>query len=260
MHAIWSGSLSFGLINIPVHLYSASKDRALKFKMLDRHGLCPISYVRVCRVNHKEVPYDEIVKGYEYKKGDYVVLTDEDFKKAAPRQTETMDIEHFTDEQEISPEYYEKPYYLEPDKRAEKAYVLLREALKRSGKIGIARFVMKDKQHIAAIKAEGNALMLIQLRFEDEIRPAKELKIPKNSAYSTKEFSMALDLIKHFEKHFKASEYHDTFTEKIEKVIAQKAKGKKIKTIPDAKPMQHTEMRDVLKMLKKSLEKEKVRA
>lgn len=259
MHPIWSGSLSFGLINIPVHLYSASKERALKFKLLDRHGLCPISYVRVCRVNHKEVPFTDIVKGYEYKKGDYVVLTDKDFKSVAPRRSETIDIVHFTSEPEIDAEYFDKPYYLEPDKKAEKAYVLLREALKRSGKVGIARFVMKDKEHIAAIKPEGNALMLIQLRFQDEIRPPKELKIPKTTAYSAKELTMALNLIKQFESHFKAAEYEDTFTEKIEKLVKTRAQGKKSALPTTTKPLHNTEMRDLMKMLKKSLEKEKVR-
>ena len=129
MRSLWSGSISFGLINIPVSLYSATKDRALDFDMLRKDDLCPISFARVCRTTGEEVPYSEIVKGYEYREGDYVVLDKEDFKRAAPEKSSTIDIEEFVDEKEIDSIYYEKPYYLEPDKGADKAYVLLREAL-----------------------------------------------------------------------------------------------------------------------------------
>lgn len=132
MHSLWSGALSFGLVSIPIRLYSASKERALKFKLLSKHGSCPISYMKVCHDDNKEVPYDEIVKGFEYQKDDYVVLTDEDFKKVSPKKTQTIDIQIFCDEGEIDPTYYDSSYYIEPDKKSEKAYVLLREAMKRS--------------------------------------------------------------------------------------------------------------------------------
>ncbi len=261
MRAVWSGSLAFGLINIPVKMYSASKERALKFSLLDKHGLSPISYMRVKKGTHEEVPYEDIVKGYEYEKGDYVVLTDEDFKQAAPKKTSTIDILAFSDREEIDPQYFAKPYFLEPDGKSEKAYVLLREAIKRSGKAAIARFVMKEKEHIAAIIPHENALVLHELRFSDELRSPKELDIPKGKDYSKQEVDMALALIGHLEKHFKASEYEDTYAESLEKFIKEKVKNKgkspKKKPVKSEELMGEGNMKDLMAMLKKSLEKEK---
>src|ERR1043165_9604275 len=134
MRPLWSGSLSFGLINVPVKLYSASRARPLNFRLLEKHSQCEIQYKRVCEKNHKEVPYEDIVKGSEYRKGDYVVLTDADFKKAQAKESSTIDIVSFSEEEEIDPQYSEKPYYLEPDKKAAHAYGLLREALEKSGR------------------------------------------------------------------------------------------------------------------------------
>jgi DNA end-binding protein Ku len=270
MRAIWSGSLAFGLINIPIKLYSASKERALKFNLLDRHGLHPISYMRVRRGTHEEVAYEDIVKGYEYKKGDYVVLTDEDFKTAAPKETSTIDIVNFTEREEIDPEYFEKPYYIEPDKKSEKAYILLREAMKRAGMCAVARFVMRDKEHICAIMPHENILILHELRFEDELRPIKGIKAPGKGAYSKKELDVALSLINHLEKHFNAKDYEDKYAEKLEKFIKEKVKtaskkkkgSKKSKTaqpIKSEEVMGSANMKDLMSMLKKSLEKEKAR-
>jgi DNA end-binding protein Ku len=256
MRAIWSGSLAFGLINIPVRIYSASEERALKFKLLDKHGHCPISYAKVCRGTNKEVKYEDIVKGYEYQKGDFVILTDEDFKKAAPKKTKAIEIVSFTDESEVESKYINKPYFIEPDSKAEKAYVLLREALRKSKKAGIARYVFKDKEHIGLIKPEGNALMLIELRFEDELRKPEDLKIPGKAEYSQKELDIALMLINQLEEHFNASEYHDTYTEALKKVIEKKAEGKPIKVSKDAEPVP-TDMRNLMSMLKQSLEQAK---
>lgn len=256
MRAIWSGSLSFGLINIPVKVYSASKDRALKFRMLEKHGLCPISYAKICRSTNKEVPYEDIVKGYEYEKGDYVVLTDEDFKNAAPRSTKTIDIINFVDEKEIDSKFIDKPYYIEPDKKSEKAYVLLREALKRSKKAGLARIVFKEKEHMCLVKPEDSALLLVTLRYEQEIRSPEDLHIPDTAKYSEKELEIAIMLIEQLEDHFDASKYRDTYTEKLQKVIERKAKGRPVKIAEEAMP-QRTEMKEILEMLKKSLEEEK---
>lgn len=253
MRAIWSGSLAFGLINIPVRIYSASEERALKFKLLDKHGHFPISYLKVIRGTTKEVKYEDIVKGYEYQKGDFVVLTDEDFKKAAPKKTKAIEIVSFTEEKDVETKYINKPYFIEPDKKAEKAYVLLREALKKSKKAGVARYVFKDKEHIGLIKPEGNALMLIQLRFEDELRKPEDLHIPDKAEYSQKELDIALMLINQLEEHFKASQYHDTYTEALQKVIEKKAEGKPIKVSKDAEPVP-TDMRNLMSMLKQSLE------
>lgn len=253
MRAIWSGSLSFGLINIPVKIYSASEERALKFRLLDRHGHWPISYAKVRRDTNQEVKYEDIVKGYEYQKGDFVILTDEDFKKASPKKTKTIDIVSFTDEQEVPSTYISKPYFIEPDKKSEKAYVLLREALKRAKKVGVARFVLKDKEHIALVKPEDKALMLVQLRYQDELRSPEELRIPDKAEYSKKELDIALMLIEQLEEHFDASQYHDTYTEELKKVIEKKAKGKPIKVKKEDMPVP-TDMKNLMNILKKSLE------
>lgn len=259
MRPIWSGALAFGLINIPVKLYSASKERALKFKLLSKHGNCPISYLKVIRGTQKEVPYDEIVKGYEYQKGDYVVLTDDDFKKASPRKTKTIDVQSFVDEDEIDSRYVDKPYYLEPDPKAEKAYVLLREALRRAGKVGLGTFVMREKEHMVMIRPEDDALMLVQLRFKDELREPEDLKLPKDAKFSKKELDMAIALIGQLQDHFNADEFKDTYTEELEKVIAQKAKGKTVRVEPGEAAPVPTDMKNLMEALRKSLEEEKKR-
>jgi DNA end-binding protein Ku len=264
MRSIWSGSISFGLINIPIKIYSASEDQGLDFRMLDKHGNCPISYARVCKNTHKEVPYKDIVKGYEYEKGDYVILTDEDFKKVAPRKTKTIDIVSFVEEDDIPEAYVEKPYYLEPDKKAEKAYVLLREALRRSKKVGIAKWVLRNKEHIAMVRPEGKALMLIQMRYASELRSPEDLDLPEKSDYSKRELDMALMLIDQLEEHFNASEYKDTYTEDLKKIIEKKAKGKTVKIKDEDDDVAPTDMRNLMEALKKSLnqykEKEKATA
>jgi DNA end-binding protein Ku len=259
MRAIWTGALSFGLINIPVRLYSATAtEDKLEFDMLHKTDLSPIRYARICRADGKEIPYEDIVKGYEYRKGDYVVLTDEDFKSAAPRKTKTIDIMEFTKESDIDTIYYEKPYFLEPDKGAEKAYTLLREALKKSKKVGVASFVMRNKEHMAVIKPYGKVILLDQLRFKDEIRDPKDIKVPEVAkAARTKEIDMALSLIDHLTEPFKPEKYKDTYKSELEKVIKAKSKGKKYKS--KEKPPEDTEVFDLVAMLKDSLKKEKTR-
>lgn len=256
MRSIWSGSLAFGLINIPVKVYSASEERALKFRMLEKHGHCPISYAKVCRGTNKEVPYADIVKGYEYQKGDYVILTDEDFKKVSPKKTKTIDIVQFAKEEEIEAEFIDKPYFLEPDKQAEKAYVLLRDALKRSGKVGIAKWVLRAKEHIAMVRPEGNALMLVGLRYAEEVRSPKGLDIPAKASYNKRELDMAITLIDQLEEHFKAENFEDTYTKELEKIIARKAKGKPVKIQKGEEPVP-TNMRDLMAALRESLDEER---
>lgn len=255
MRALWTGSLSFGLINIPIRLYSASVERALNFKLIDKNGNCPISYVKICRNNGKEVPYDHIVRGYEYRKGDYVVLDEKDFEKASPKKTDLIEIVQFSNTSQIDTKYFEKPYYIEPDKKAAKAYILLREALRESKKVAIARFIMREKEHMAAIKPDGDLLVLNQLRFEDEIRKP-ELEIPKETKYAKTELSMALALVKQLTKPFDAKKFKDNYTEKLEKIIDAKAKGRRIKITGKKAAPVDTNMKDLMKMLKKSLNKE----
>lgn len=257
MRALWSGSLSFGLIHIPVKLYSASKEQSLRFKLLDKHGPCPVSYARICRRTNKEISYEDIVRGYEYKKGDYVILTDEDLKRVRPRRQKIIEIVHFSDEQEIDPAYYEKPYYIEPDPKAQKAYVLLRAALKRAEKVAIARLVLRDKEYVTAIQPRGNALVLHQLRYQDEIRPVQGLRIPERASYSEQELQITLMLIKQLGAHFQAQQFHDTYSEELSRVIKARAKGQELSRTPLPPAPSPTSMRDLMTMLKKSLEQER---
>jgi DNA end-binding protein Ku len=254
MRAIWSGALNFGLINIPVKLYSASEDKQLHFHYLHKTDHSPIRFAKVCRADGKEVPYEDIVKGYEYQDGDYVILTEDDFKKANVKKTKMIEIMDFVEQAEVDPVYFEKPYYLEPDKNSEKPYALLREALKRSKKIGIAKFVIREKEHLGAIKAKGSAIVLDQMRFKDEVRDPKGLNLP-DAKVQGRELEMALKLIDQLTGTFKPEQYKDTYTEELEAVIAQKAKGKKPKA--KGKAPEPTKVGDLMSILRASLEKER---
>jgi DNA end-binding protein Ku len=256
MRAIWTGSLSFGLVNIPVRIYSGSEPGSgLDLTMLHAKDLSPIRYARVCRQDGQEVPYEDIVKGYEYRSGDYVVLSEQDFQKASARKTKAIDIIEFTSEDQIDVRYYEKPYYLEPAKGAEKPYVLLHKALVKSSKVAVASFVMRGRQHLAAIKPVGLALVLNQLRFPSEIRSTSDLSLPHVERTDKKEIDMALALIDHLTLPFIAEDFHDTYTEELEKVIAAKAKGKKP---PQGEPAPATtNVKDLMATLKASLERER---
>jgi DNA end-binding protein Ku len=257
MRAIWTGSLSFGLINIPVRLYSGSENKGgLEFDMLHKTDLSPIRYARICRKDGKEIPYDQIVKGYEYQPGDYVVLTDSDFAKAAPQKTKAIDIAEFTDEKEIDIRYFEKPYYLEPDKGADKPYALLREALSKSGKVAVAKFVLRNRERLCIVKPVGRALVLDQMRFPSEIREPSELKLPEKKAAKS-EVDMALKLIEQLTQPFIAEDFRDTYTEELEKVIEAKAKGKPRKAAPKAEAAKPAG--DLMTMLKASLEQEQAK-
>jgi DNA end-binding protein Ku len=259
MRAIWSGSLSFGLINIPVKLYSATAGTGIDLVMLHKKDTSPIRYARICRADGKEVPWEEIVKGYEYQKGDYVVLTEEDFKKARVEKTNAVEIESFIKESEIDPIYFEKPYFLEPEKGAEKAYALLRESLKISKKIGLAKFVLRNREHLAVIRPEGVALVLEQMRYDEEIKNPSELHLPDAKKAGNREVEIALALIHQLTEHFNPKKYKDTYTDELKKIATAKAKGKPIKSKAGREP-KSTEVSDILTVLKKSLQKEKAKA
>jgi DNA end-binding protein Ku len=258
MRAIWNGALTFGLINIPVRIYGAAEERALKFRMLDKKTHSPISYVKVRKTDGKEVPYDNIVKGYEYQKHEFVILNDEDFEKASPKKTSTIEIESFVDEDEVDSILIDKPYYIEPDPKAEKAYGLFREALKKSKRVGIGKIVFKDKEHLVMIKPEKighiNMLMLVTLRYADEIRPAKELHIPEKIAVKEKELALAVTLIEQLAGKFNIKDFKDSYAEELLKVIDKKAKGKPVRMKSEAVPT-YTEMQDLMSALQKSLRK-----
>jgi DNA end-binding protein Ku len=195
--ALWKGAISFGLVHVPVELYPAARSNALDLTWLDRRTMDPVGYKRVNKNNGKEVPKDEIVKGYEYQDGRYVVLGPEDFKRANPTATQTVEILAFVDVSEIGPQFYENPYYLVPGKRGEKAYALLRETMKRAGKAAVASVVIATKQHLAAVIPMGKLLLLDTLRYADEIRDSASFTLPaeglKSAGISDKEVDMALN-------------------------------------------------------------------
>jgi DNA end-binding protein Ku len=259
MRPLWSGSISFGLVNIPVKLYSASQERALKFNLLEKRTLSPISYKKVIKGTDTEVPQSDIVKGYACGKGKYVVLTPQDFKRADPKKTELIDIVSFADEGEVDTKLFDKPYFIEPAKKAEKAYGLLRDALKKSGKVGVAKYVFHDKEHIGIVKFEDKMLMLIQLRFADELRKPEGLTMPSDTDYSKKELDLALSLIDQLTDSFDITEYKDTYADELRKVIKEKAKGD-LKEVaqPSEAAVPATNVADILEMLKQSLEESKV--
>lgn len=255
MRAFWSGSISFGLVNIPIKLYSGTEGHRLDLHLLRDKDLCPIRFARVCRADGEEVPWEHIVRGYEYAEGDYVILEKEDFEKADVKKTHTIDISSFVHEDEIDPIFFEKPYYLEPEKTGMKAYALLREALSKSKKVGIGNYVLQHREHIGIIKPYGNLIILNQLRYHDEIRDHEKLNLPENVDIKEKEINMAIELIKQLTDKFKPEEYEDTYINDLKKIIEAKAKGKKlkkVKQVPEAE-----EVTDIMSLLKKSLEASK---
>jgi DNA end-binding protein Ku len=259
MRAIWSGSLGFGLINIPVKMYSGSRDRALKFRLLDKNDHSEISYKKVRRSDERPVEQKDIVKGFEYEKGEYVILTPEDFKAANAKKTSTIEILGFCDELEVDPKYFDKPYYLESDKKSSKAYALLHKALKESGKAGIARYVIKDKEHIGMVRPEGKLIEIIQLRFQDEVIEPEEIKAPESTEFSKKEMDMALSLIDSLTEKFNIKNFKDTYADELRKIIDEKAKGVKPKKKKGVTKVEATDATDLLEALRRSLDKEKVR-
>ncbi len=254
MRALWKGSISFGLVNIPVKMYVASHEREFKFVMLHKKDLSQIRYARICKNEDKEVPWEEIVKGYEYEPGEFVVLNDEDFKKANLTKSKSIEIIDFVKEDEIDTVFYSKPYFLEPEKNADKAYVLLREALKKSKKVGIAKFVIHNREHVAVIKPYENAIILNELRYQDEVVQPDELNLPAREKISPKELEVALKLIDHLTTSFNAKKYKDTYADEIKEIIKQKAKGRKIH--PKGQEIKPSKVQDIMTLLKASLEEQ----
>jgi DNA end-binding protein Ku len=248
--AIWKGGISFGLVYIPVKLYSGSVSHDVDFNMLRQGDQCPIKYMRVCEKDGKEVPWDKIIKGTKMDDF-YVTLTDEDFEKARSGKSESIDIEDFVKTEEINPRYFEKPYLLEPEKGAGKTYNLLRTAIYESKMAGISRFVLRNREHLALLMADEKVIYLAQMRFHDELRQASELKIPDTKPKKT-ELDMALKLIKQMSKPFDPAAYKDTYEKNLKKIIKAKASNKEVKKKVD-KP-EITAVDDLLEQLKMSLE------
>jgi len=252
MRALWNGSISFGLVNIPVRMYSGSESReGIDLDMLHKEDHAPIRYARICRKDGEEIPWNDIVKGYEYRDGDYIVLTQKELDSLDTKKTQTIDIQQFVDEADIDIRYFEKPYYLEPTNGGDKAYALLRDALQKSGKLALAEFVFHQRQHVAVIKPLGRALVLEQMRFPTDLREPRELNFPTGKDVTKKEVEMALKFIKQETKPFIAEDLHDTYTEELEEMIKQKSKGKKV-TKP-AEKVEKTSAQDLMGALKASL-------
>ncbi len=233
--SLWKGAISFGLVHIPVEMYPATREHSLDLTMLDRRDFSPVGFKRYNKGNNKEVTWDDIVKGYEYSSGEYVVLSEEDLRRANVEATQTIDILAFVDAAEVPLLYYEQPYYLAPGKGGDKVYALLRETLKSTGKVGIATVVIRVKQHLAALVCVGDTIVLDTLRFADEIRDPGELKIPssdsKAAAISDKELKMAMALVEGMSEDWEPEQYHDTYREDVMKIVEEKVAAHQTKTI-----------------------------
>jgi len=253
--AIWKGSISFGLVNIPIALYPATRREEFKFRLLRKSDLSPVNYKRVAEKDGKEVPWDQIVKGYEYEKGKYVVLKEEDFQRVDVEATQTVDIQDFVELDEIDPIFFYKPYYLEPQKGGDKAYALLRDALKDSKKVGVAKVVIKTREYLAGVKPEDGALVLELMHFADELADTSKLHIPKKVEVGKREMDMAKALIGSMSTKWNPEKYHDDYREALMEVIEEKveAGGKEIEQKPRKAP-KPTKVIDLVSVLQKSLE------
>jgi DNA end-binding protein Ku len=256
--SLWKGAISFGLVNVPVELHSAQKRSSeLDLTMLDRRDLSPVGFKRVNKSTGDEVPWAEVVKGYEYEDGKYVVLGEEDFRRANPEASRTVDIVAFVEMKDVAPPYYETPYYLAPSKRGEKAYVLLRETLKKAGKAGIATVVIRTKQYLAALFPQDDVLVLNTLRYADELKKPASLEIAQ-AKVTAKELDMALRLVEDMSDAWQPEKFHDTYREDILKRVEEKIKAGETEDIPEpekARERKGGEVIDLMSLLKKSIEK-----
>jgi DNA end-binding protein Ku len=251
--AMWKGAIAFGLVNIPVELYSAVRDHRPRFRLLHQEDRSPIQYERVCRSEGRPVGWDELVKGYEYEKGQFVVLTKDDFKTAALEKTKTVDILDFVDPAEVDERYFETPYYLQPGKGADRAYALIREAIRESGKIGIAKIILREAQHLAAIEAIGDALVLTMMRFADELADLADFRFPSADGIRPQELKMARQLVDSLSAPWEPEKYTDEYTANLMAIIQAKVKGRKPK-LEEREPSRGAEVVDLMERLRASLD------
>ncbi|HEX5767121.1 MAG TPA: Ku protein [Burkholderiales bacterium] len=255
---LWKGAISFGLVNVPVELHSAKKHSTeLDMTMLDKRDLAPVGYKRVNKSSGNEVPWDDVVKGYEYEDDKYVVLSDEDFRRANPEAAKSVDIQAFVNLVDIAPQYFETPYYLIPGKRGEKAYALLRDSLRKAGKAGIASVVIRTRQHLAALVPQGDILVLNTLRYADELKEPSELKVPA-AKVSAKELDMAMRLVEDMADEWKPERYRDTFRDDLLKRIEEKVKAGQTEELTEPekeRKAEKAEVIDLMDLLKKSIER-----
>jgi DNA end-binding protein Ku len=250
---MWKGAIAFGLVNIPVELYSAVRDHRPRFRLLHSKDESPVHYERVCESDGKPVAWEDLVKGYEYEKGQFVVLTRDDFKTAALEKTRTIDILDFVDPAEIDERYFETPYYLQPGKGGDKAYALIRDAIRESGKIGVAKIILRDAQHLAAVEAIGDALVLTMMRFADELADLQEFSFPSSAGIRAPELKMARQLVESLSASWEPGKYTDEYTENLKRVIKAKLKGRAPK-LQERETPQQAEVIDLMTRLRASLE------
>jgi DNA end-binding protein Ku len=250
--ALWKGSISFGLVNIPIELHTAVRNHRPKFRMLHAKDKSPIKFERVCVTDGRPVGWDELVKGFEYAKGHFVVLSKEDFQAAAVEKTRTVDIIDFVNADEIDDRYFETPYFLIPAKGGERAYALLREAIRESGRVGIAKFILRDAQHLAAVEVIEQALVLTVMRFADEMVDVSQFDFPKVDGVRKPELDMAKALVNSLAAEWDPSKYTDQYRENLMKIIQAKTKGKHVELAPTSEPRQ-AEVVDLMERLRRSL-------
>ncbi|BBJ98803.1 Ku protein [Xanthomonas campestris] len=259
---IWTGTLSFGLLNVPVSLMSGERKVDLHFRMLDSRDKKPIRFERVNADTGDEVPWKEIVKAFEYDKGSYVIVEEQDIRSAAPESHETVEVETFVDAADIDPRYFEKPYILVPGKKAEKGYVLLRETLRDTGKVGIAKVVIRTREYLAAVMPQGDALILLLLRYQQEVVDPEDFKLPSGAVseyrITAKEQEMARQLIESMSGKWQPEDYHDEFRGKLEQILRKRIQAKGGTTQVDDEPAPHedatTNVVDFMSLLQKSLQ------
>jgi len=253
MRAIWKGAISFGLVSIPISLFTATRREEIKFRLLRSSDLSPVNYKRVAEADGKEVPWEQIVKGYEYEKGKFVVIKDDDFARVDVEATQTVDIINFVKLDEINPLLFSKPYYMQAEKGGEKAYALLHDSLNSSGKVGIAKVVIKERQHLAAIKTQQSGLMLELMRFPDEVIDADEFKAPKLRSASKAEMDMASKLIASMSAKWEPANYHDDYKEGLQKLIEKKIESGGKEAPVSRKPKKTTAAVDLVSVLQQSI-------
>ena len=266
--AIWKGTISFGLVNIPVELYPATQSHTLSFSMLDKRDFGPVGYKRYNKSTGAEVPWNDIVKGYEYEKDQYVVMSEEDFRRANARQARSVEIATFVDAQSIPPQYFETPYYLVPGERGQKVYALLRETMRATGKVGVGQVVIRTAHHLAAVVPADEALMMITLRYANEIRAQKEFNFPptslKSAGVTAKELDLAKRLIDDMAGPWKPEEFEDTYNEDLLHRIEEKVKRgeTKVLTKPEGEAAEphSAQVIDLMDLLKQSIDKTAGRA
>ncbi|HKY22826.1 MAG TPA: Ku protein [Vicinamibacterales bacterium] len=252
--AIWKGSISFGLVSIPVELHTAVRDHRPKFRMLHARDKSPVRYERVCQREGKPVAWEDLVKGFEYEKGQFIVLTKEDLKAAALNKDKTIDIMDFVSGDEIDDRYFESPYYLTPQKGGQHAYALLREALKDSGRVGIAKIIIREAQNLAAVEVIGTALVLTLLRYADELVDTSQLEFPAAAKVRKAELDMAKMLVDNLAAEWDPSKYTDEYRDNLMKLIKARMKGQKPNLPEPGEEPQEGKVVDLMERLRQSLD------